>query len=76
MTASTMKHKTLPRLVSSISRNTVATTKLVVQLVVVDKLLAVPITCKGYISAFTVHGVEDIPVLKLAKKMIIPEKAT
>ena len=73
--ANTIKLKTLPSGVSKKIRNTVATTKFVVQLVVVDRLFAVPITCKGYISAFTVHGVDDIPILNEAKKRMIPTNA-
>lgn len=41
------KHNTLPRGVSSIIKNTEATMKFVTQLVVVDKLFAVPITWSG-----------------------------
>ena len=74
--AKTTKLSTLPNFVSRKIKNTVATTKLVAQFVVVDKLLAVPITCSGYISVFTVQGVDDIPILKLARKRIIPVKAT
>ena len=73
--AKTIKLKTLPRGVSRNIKNTVATTKFVVQLVVVDRLFAVPITCKGYISALTVQGVEDIPMLKEAKNRMIPTNA-
>lgn len=53
-----------------------ATTKFVVQFVVVDKLFAVPITCRGYISVLIVQGVDDIPKLKLARNKIIPVNAT
>jgi len=74
--ANTIKLRTLPSFVSRKIRKTVATTKFVAQFVVVDKLLAVPMTCRGYISVFTVHGVEDIPTLKLPRNKIMPANAT
>ena len=56
--------------------NTSATTALTSQFVAADKELAVPMICKGYISALIVHGVELIPKLKKRRKKETPRTAT
>ena len=45
------------------------------QFVVADKEFAVPMTCKGYISALIVHGGELMPNEKNSKKKATPKAA-
>lgn len=49
-----------------------ATIALVIQLVVADRELAVPMTCKGYISELIVQGVELMPKEKKSRNNEIP----
>ena len=63
-------------LISVISLNAKATIALNTQFVVAEREFADPITCRGYISEFNVHGVELIPNEKDKRKNESPMKAS
>ena len=48
--------------------------KLATQLHVVASEFAVPMTCKGYISALIAQGVDETPMAKLSKNISSPRK--